>query len=116
MEPFIQYFDNVKRSAMMIKIKKPFIDWLKSIDPIDENDQMLKEGDIYLLPDYEEKKQMEDWLEENFDDIFSDQLNNWIMDEELWPQLRSFKMFKDWFEYSLHTMVWDTEEDEIEKV
>ncbi len=116
MEPIIQYFDNVKRSAMLLKPKKVFIEWLKSIDSIDENDQMLKEGDIYLLPDFEEIKQMEKWLKEYYDDIFTDQLNNWLTDEELWPQMRSFKMFQDWFEYSLHTMVWDTEEDDIEKV
>jgi len=116
MEPIIQYFDNVKRSAMLLKPKKPFIDWLKSVDPIDETEEMLTVGDVYLLPDFEATKQMEDWLKKYFDDIFTDQLNNWYTDEELWPQMRTIKMFKEWFDYSMHTMVWDTEEDDIEKL
>ncbi len=30
--------------------------------------------------------------------------------------MRTLKMFKEWFDYSMHTMVWDTEEDDIEKL
>lgn len=116
MEPIPKYFDNVKRTAMLLKAKQPFFDWLKSIDPNDEPSELMKEGDVYLLPDYEEVKEMENWLKKNFDDIFSDQLNKWYIDEELWPKNRTLKMFKEWFDYSLHTMVWDTEVKFIEKV
>jgi len=101
---------------MLLKPKKPFIDWLKSVDTIDETYEMLNEGDVNLLPDYDATKQMEDWLKKYFDDIFTDQLNNWYIDEELWPQMRTLKMFKEWFDYSMLTMVWDTEEDDIEKL
>jgi hypothetical protein len=116
MEPTPIYFDNVKRSALVLRPKQAFVDWLQSIEPMDDISNHLKEGDVYLLPDYEEVEEMEEWLSENFDSIFSDQLNNWYTAEEIWPQERTFEMFKDWFEYTLHTMIWDTEEDEIEKV
>ncbi|MEN9599894.1 MAG: hypothetical protein RL596_2213 [Bacteroidota bacterium] len=116
MESIPKYFDNVKRTAMLLKPKQPFFDWLKSIDPNDEPNELMKEGNVFLLPDYDEVKQMENWLKKNFDDIFSDQLNNWYIDEELWPKNRTLKMFKEWFYYSLHTMVWDTEDKFIEKV
>jgi len=116
MESIPKYFDNVKRTAMLLKPKQPFFDWLKSIDPNDEPSEFMEEGNVFLLPDYDEVKQMENWLKKNFDDIFSDQLNNWYIDEELWPKNRTLKMFKEWFGYSLHTMVWDTEDKFIEKV
>jgi len=115
MEPIPVYFDNVKRTAMLIKPKQPFYNWLINIDPADESNEMMKEGYVYLLPDYDEVKQMENWLKKHFDDIFSDQLNNWYLDEEMWPQKRTFKLFKEWFDYSLQVMVMDTQEKFIEK-
>lgn len=110
------YFDNVRRSALVIKPKKVFFDWLRSLEKDFEPHELLIEGDVYLLPDYEEIKQMENWLKKHFDDIFSDQLNNWYTDERLWPQNRTFAMFKDWFDYSMYTMIWDTQDKFIEKV
>jgi hypothetical protein len=58
---------------------------------------------------------MESWLKKNFDKIFKHQLNNWYIDETLWPPARTFKMFKEWLQYSAHTMVWDMQHDFIEK-
>jgi hypothetical protein len=115
MEPIPVFFEKVRRSAMVLKPKKLFYNWLISIDPDDEQEEMDFESEVYLLPYFEEVKKMEAWLMKKFDLIFSDQLNNWYIDEELWPQKRTFKMFKEWFDYSLHTMIWDTEESFIEK-
>lgn len=80
--------------------------------------QILKEmheGDIYLLPDFETTQQMESWLKKNFDELFSEQLHNWYTDESMWPQNRTFKMFGEWFSYSLYTMIFDTQKGFIEK-
>jgi len=71
---------------------------------------------VYLLPDCETPEEMENWLRKNFNRIFSDQLNNWYVDDLLWPQKPTFKMFKEWFSYSLHTMVWDIQTGMIEKM
>jgi hypothetical protein len=115
MEPIIQYFESVRRSALVIQPKQPFFEWLKSIDPSDESQSLEFHSDVYLLKDFEEVTQMENWLKKNFDKIFSDQLNNWYVDKSLWVKSRTFKMFSEWFSYSLHTMVWDTESKIIEK-
>ena len=58
---------------------------------------------------------MEDWLEKNYDEIFRHQLGAWYLDDALWPSQRTFVMFKWWFSYEKHTMVWDIEEGELEK-
>lgn len=110
------FYENVKRTALVLRLKQPFIDWLHSIEPGGVLGIAPMEGDVYLLPDFEETGQMKKWLKKYFDEIFSDQLNNWYIDENLWPKNRTFKTFQEWFEYSLHTMVWDTEEQDIEKV
>lgn len=78
-------------------------------------DEDLKDCDTYLLPDYEEYKKIENWLKRNFDKLFTEQLNGWYLDETLWPENRTFKMFKEWFEYTICTIVWDLGTDPIEK-
>ncbi|MBY0481019.1 MAG: hypothetical protein K2Q21_06675 [Chitinophagaceae bacterium] len=59
---------------------------------------------------------MQNWLKKNFDELFSDQLNKWYIDETLWVKNRTFKMFNEWFDYSMHTMIWDTLETPIKKI
>jgi len=105
----------INRTALTLKPKQPFYDWLKNIEPDENFSESLQDCDIYLLPEYEELKQMETWLKKHFDKLFIEQLNNWYMDETLWPQNRTLKMFKEWFEYTLSTMVWDTETKPMEK-
>jgi hypothetical protein len=116
MEPMPQYFQSVKRSALVLKPKQPFHDWLLSVEPGEDFRDALKESDVYLLPDYEKISQMQNWLNRNFDSIFIDQLSNWYTDETLWPQNRTMKMFNEWFEYSLYTMILDTQKGRIKKV
>lgn len=116
MEPIPVFFDNVKRSALLLTPKKPFFDWLSNIDPIDPGLKDTLESSVYLLPDFEEKQQMEKWLTVNFDQLFCDQLNNWYIDDSLWVQNRTFNMFQEWFHYSMHIMIWDTLEEPIEKI
>lgn len=115
MEPLEQYFDNVRRSAVVIKKQQPFLDWLLFHDPEMSIDEMIVEGDVYLLPDFETTGEMEKWMKKHFDRLFADQLNGWYTDPAMWPQNRTFKMFKEWFSYSLYTMVWDTLEGPVEK-
>ncbi|MBF8277379.1 MAG: hypothetical protein HW390_2452 [Candidatus Brocadiaceae bacterium] len=115
MELIPQYFENIRRTALVLKPKQPFHDWLLSVEPGNDFSDALQEGDVYLLPDYEKISQMQNWLKRNFDSIFTDQLNNWYTDEDLWPQNRTMAMFKEWFEYSLLTTILDTQEGGIEK-
>ncbi|OOP56822.1 MAG: hypothetical protein AYP45_07410 [Candidatus Brocadia carolinensis] len=110
-----QPIENVKRTALVLKPKQPFHDWLLRVEAGEDFLDGLKEGDVYLLPDYDEISQMQNWLKRNYDAIFTDQLNNWYTDETLWPQNRTMKMFAEWFEYSLFTMVLDTQRGRIEK-
>ena len=115
MDPIPVFFDSVRRSAFVIKPKQPFLDWLIEIDQENESIVLKEDQDVYLLPVFDETKQMENWLKRNFDQIFCDQMNNWYIDETLWVQVRTYKTFKEWFDYSLHTMIWDTLDEPIEK-
>ncbi|MBV6467964.1 MAG: hypothetical protein DCC43_05185 [Candidatus Brocadia sp.] len=110
-----QHIENVNRTVLILKPKQSFHDWLLSIEPGEDFRDGLKEGDVSLLPDYEEISQMQNWLKRNYDSIFTGQLNNWYTDDTLWPQNRTMKMFTDWFECSLFTKILDTQRGKIEK-
>ena len=112
-------FDNdfkyLKRSAIAIKPRQPFIDWLLKYDPEMMMTEEIREATVYLLPDFETVEEIETWLKKYFSELFAEQLFQWYIDESMWPQNRTFKMFTAWFEYSLHTMVFDTQKGFIEK-
>ena len=112
---FDEYFKHLHRSAIVLSPQQPFFDWLLSHDSEMIIDDDVKAGEVYLLPKRESKTQMENWLKKNFEELFSEQLHNWYIDETMWPQKRTFKLFGEWFSYSLYTLVCDTQEGFIEK-
>ncbi len=105
--PLLPQPDSILRAAILITPKQPFFDWINSIEPLDRMDDEMYEGELHLVPDYETKEEILRWLKKHYDLIFTEMLNGWYIDEDLWPQKRSFKMFGEWFQYSLHPMVWD---------
>ncbi|HWR32114.1 MAG TPA: hypothetical protein VN451_01200 [Chitinophagaceae bacterium] len=109
-------FKNLKRSAIVMKPRQPFFNWLLSHDRDMAITQEIREATIYLLPDFETVGEIENWLRKNFDELFSEHLFQWYIDESFWPQVRTFTMFGEWFEYSLHTMIFDTQKGVIEKI
>ena len=116
MDPIPIFFSKVKRSAITIKGKKPFKDWLVSIDAENDMLDLMNEPDVYLLPYFDDPEELEIWMSKNFDPIFVDQMNNWYIDEKLWSQKRTYKTFKEWFDFSLYTSIWDTLDKPISKV
>jgi len=94
---------------MIIQPKGPFYKWLQSIpDPITLSpDDFKDDPTIYLIPSYEDDKELTEILSQMYNVIFEEVLSDWWTVEEDWPQNRTFKMFKEWFDYSAHSMVID---------
>ena len=108
-------FENVRRAAVVIKVKTPLSDWLKSMDPESPQPDLDLTKEIYLVEDFETEDDLKKWLKKNFDLIFKHQLNNWYTDESLWVKNRNFRMFEEWFDYSFYPMIWDTLSEDIDK-
>jgi hypothetical protein len=110
----------VYRCAIVVKPLQPFLDWLIKIES--DNDLTLSElqqdSNIYLLPDFEEVKDIEksitNYIKKNYADIFTHELAEWYLDSELYPNI-TYPSFLDWFEISTHTMIYDTVAKSIEK-
>lgn len=117
------YYPDINRSALIVKVKKPFLDWLiytsKEYDPPeDELDPNLLKTEgfdskfVYLIPIYDDIDSYEKFLKENYKEIFEHELSGWYTDPKMWPKNRSWKVFQEWFEYEIQSMVFDMVKNE----
>ena len=114
LHPMPYYYDSINRNAILVKIKQPLLDWINSIYP-DSPVESTNEGTIYLIKEKDSNVAIEKWLKKNFDNIFINELNDWHTDEKDWPQKRTYKQFKEWFDVEIHSMILDLEETVIKK-
>jgi len=102
----------VNRNAIILKAKKPFEDWMDNC--VSENfGDYIYGTKIYMIG--EEVFVLEDWVKENFEDIFIRELETVSFEENDWPKNRTYSMFKKWFNIDFSTMVYDLENREITK-
>ena len=103
------------RAAVIVKAKKPFLDWINYTDgPKFTLETVNREGHVYLIPEHDTPKALEEILKELYEEIFVLELNSFCTDQGEWPKL-NYKMFREWFDIEVHSMVFDPDEDEIEK-
>jgi hypothetical protein len=62
MEPIPVFFENVNRTALVIKPNKPYFDWINSIEDLPDDPDIYTDNDIYLLPAFEDMDQMQKWI------------------------------------------------------
>lgn len=115
MDPIPYYFESINRNAIIVKPKKLFYNWLNSVFPEDDQINEKDENNIYLIQEMDSNEEINRWIRLNFDMIFANELNDWYSDEDKWPKNRTYKMFSEWFEIEIHSMILDLEKYEITK-
>lgn len=83
----------LNRSAIVVKPKQPFLDWLHAADPTSLELTLLnpvREPTIYLIPEYDTKEDVAEVLRELCQEIFEEQLAGWYTDTSNWPRDRNF--------------------------
>ena len=102
---------SINRSAITIKPKTPFVDWLNSTPGDDKYtlDDLRKDNLVFLAPapGYNTQAGVLKYLKTIFDQIFIWELYGWCTDDSIWPQDRTWKMFRDWFEIEINSEVFD---------
>lgn len=101
----------INRHMIILLPKQPVLDWIKRVDPNPPNvtlEQIRLEQNAFLVPDTLDGQQdAEKWVQKRWQVFFESFLDEWYTVESWWPQKRTYKMFKDWFEVQYHSMVWD---------
>ena len=102
--------DTLNRSAIVVKPKQRFLDWLHAADSTSHGITLFdvgREPTIYLIPECDTDEDLADVLRELCEVIFEEQLAAWCRDTSTWPRDRSFEVFCQWFEYQHHSMLVD---------
>src|SRR5687768_6430606 len=95
----------VNRSAVIIRMRQPFIDWANQLpDRAPEEkktpyllDELNREPTVYLVPEIFDPEEWDAYLETRWPFLFEHLLTGWTSDSKLWPKRRSVKMLHAWF-------------------
>jgi len=102
---------DINRVALIISPSNALLRWAISEDPSMAEDIDLDDpsdlSSVYLLPDFDDVEEADDWLEENFEAILETLLEEWIPDD-LWPDRLEFSHLEKYAEYSFSNIVIDT--------
>lgn len=103
----------LNRSAVVVRYRQPFVDWINRADPARDGGMTLLEANedptIYLV-EAETRQEFERWLRLNHEPIFEELLEDWYEDQDLWPPDRTLETLKLWCSFAFHTTVYDTGE------
>jgi hypothetical protein len=100
----------LNRSCIVVKPRRPFLDWLHTADPTSRDitlREVVEDPTIYLIPECDSEEDIHEVLRELCEEIFVEQLAGWLTDEATWPQDRSFDVFCRWFGWQHHSMLID---------
>jgi hypothetical protein len=96
--------DTLNRSAIVVKPKQRFLDWLHTADPTSHGTTFLDiagEPKINLIPECDTDEDLGDVLRELCEEIFEEQLDSWYRETSAWPQDRSYDVFCQWSSISI---------------
>src|SRR5918994_2169838 len=101
----------LKRAALILRYKHPFVDWINATDPslLAHPDFDRGQPGAHRVPvEVEDQDELAQWLARHHEDLFEQELNGWYTDPALWLRDRSLKMLREWCSLELHTVVVDT--------
>jgi hypothetical protein len=101
----------INRSAIIVRAKEPFLQWLRQLpDPVGPDMTLAsinEEPTVYLVPEYGYIDEQEELLAQAYGVIFENELGGWWTKEADWPKRRNLKLFLDWFEVTFHSLIED---------
>jgi hypothetical protein len=100
----------LNRSAIIVTPKAPYVAWANSFadGPRFDADHDEEGPPVFLGPDMDTNAEVGEFVDEHFDLFFEHWLDAWCTDPALWPKGRTLKMFHEWFDVRISSMVIDT--------
>jgi hypothetical protein len=110
-------WNSVHRNVAIVKLKEPFLSWLKAIQhpdadmPVEDLNQACT---ALLIPDFGLIEDSWAYIYSHFQAIFENELGSWGEEADI-PKQRDVKMFEEWFDIEIYSTVLDTVDGEILK-
>ena len=117
MEEF--YPRTINRAVIVLLPRQSALDWIMHAEPDPQPvtlDDIRQDCDA-LLVSRQEVGSLEDaqkLVHGNWEMFFDEFLGDWYTDDDKWPQKRTLKMFKEWFDIHYQSNVWDFADEPIE--
>jgi hypothetical protein len=111
-------FNSVHRNVAIVKLKEPFLSWLKAIQHPDANmtaEDLIQCSTALLIPDFGLDEDSRAYIYSHYQAIFENELEYWGQNEADFPKQRDLKMFEELFDIEIYTTVLDTVDGEIVK-
>ncbi len=105
------YAAPINRSAVIVRVKQPFIDWANSLDDGPSANLRTHESTLMLVDEMEDPAEWPHAEKGLWERIFEYQLSGWHRDPKDWPHPRTLSMFHEWFDIELHLGVYDASDD-----
>lgn len=103
----------LNRGVLIVRPKKPFLDWAANLDDSGLVPETDGEKTVYLIPSFESDEEASEIIEDVYSEVFENELWGWHTDESAWPRKRDLSTFREWFEVELHSVVEDLCEEAI---
>lgn len=90
----------LNRSAVVIGHEPAFYGWLKSSGVTETAIQARREfadRTLYLIPACHHPEEIDEVVEDLFEEIFGRELEAWQPDRNVWPDTADFDLFTRWF-------------------
>jgi len=97
----------INRSAVVIRYREAFRDWLRSIGVEEEEFEDHADRSVYLVGECEYPEDQSEVLQESASAIFYEEVSAWHLDSEHYPDFNDFDLFKAWFDTEFFDMVSD---------
>ena len=107
----------LNRSAIILIPKQPYADWANALDDDGPRFELSEQDDhltVFLGPEMDTVGEIHRFVDKHFDYFFEAWLEGWSTDPAQWPPRRTRRMFHEWFNVRIHTMVEDTVDAPLE--
>src|SRR4051794_40714738 len=110
----------INRSLIIVKPKQPFFEWARARFDDESQDltleELVKDSTAYLIPEIWHDSDEQEFIETYYDILFEEQLEEWSLDQTLWPQNRDLNLFLEWFVVEFHSLVIDLYDEPLRVV
>jgi len=103
----------LNRSAVVVRYREAFRDWLRSIGVEKEEFQDHGDKSVYLIGECDSPEDQDDVLQESAAAIFYEEVSAWHLGSELYPDFNDFTLFTEWFATEFFDMVSDARDEPL---
>ena len=107
--------ERLNRIALVVTPKRRYLDWVNGLPeagPPLKTEETASHRMVYLAATGDAMPPLNELIDTYWEEIFEEALEQWVLDESLWPVNRTPHVFRDWFHVESIDGVADMDPDE----